>query len=732
MFRKFKGNIGNVIGMEHIMRHNWWCRMWTFQEFVLAERPVLVVGKNQRLWDDLVVTANNTFFSTDARDDMVRRKRQNAKADELVINNNMPPDEAEVFRGMEISIHLVPLWKNIMNAHKGRVTYQLGLQDPQLIASDFLLEARTRPSGEPKDKLYELYYILQACHYSLPSIDYSETIEKIYEDVTFSIVNQSKSWWILSHLLRARETYTLELSSWVPELCSQILWHQRMELFKEHAEMVASEGIQWPQNHFYLERLADGAICTSAIFPWTVTSSSSILSPTRALDKSFEAYFEEARYGILLKASEDFLFTMANWLNLMTNPDYGDPAGTDSQALEIQDTTPHILRAISRTFFRAASVQGHLLAFTPLESSHSTNESTLSTFLLVNIQQTLSETANSNVMNNKRGGGGGGGRPIYGPNGTKLKQVQYWSYMHDIDLFHFQAYFATIHMFRTALSRQDHGYVDTLFSNDPVHDLPVPEGDEVPADCVEVAYMRGVFQRGGSALGFRVGKNVVEWMCFDRALDDIILTKLETNRLNVQGSAVMLFDHVANVPRGVQERRVRGTTTEHRSWHVSLCLAGNRPVKVYLTWKTFGTELQQHHALQRMAYMESEQAMSALIVDDEGLAEHWEGEEEEEEEEVEEDTDEAEKYEEGCLLTKSTSYDNEDDIIMADMPNKRPFIYKDESMHDTSLKKIELPHKPSVTGSTVLREKDTNTLPLRLAARSDEAQGKQLPDDGQF
>ncbi|CAO2653375.1 Nn.00g027860.m01.CDS01 [Neocucurbitaria sp. VM-36] len=361
MFRKFKGNMGNVIGMEHIMRHNWWRRMWTFQEFVLAERPVLVIGNNKIQWEDLVDTANNTFFSTDSRDEMVRRKRQNAKADELVINNIMPPDEAEDIRGREISIHLIPLWKDIMNAHKGRVTYQLGLQNAHLIASDFLLEARTRQSKDPKDKLYGLYYILQACDYQLPSIDYSEAIEKIYEDITFSIVYQSKSWWILSHLFRARETSTLELPSWVPEYCSQILWHQRMELFKGKSQMIASRAIEWPQNHFYLERLADGAICTSGIFLWTVTSSSSILSPTRALDKSFEVFFEEARYEILLTASEDFLFTMANWLSLMTNPEYGDLASNESLALGIQDTTPHILRAISRTFISAASARGHLL-----------------------------------------------------------------------------------------------------------------------------------------------------------------------------------------------------------------------------------------------------------------------------------------------------------------------------------------------------------------------------------
>ena len=69
--------------------------MWTLQEFVLVERPMVVVGANKILWDDLVEAANNMFFSNDARDEMVRLKRQNIKANELVINNIMPLDEAE-------------------------------------------------------------------------------------------------------------------------------------------------------------------------------------------------------------------------------------------------------------------------------------------------------------------------------------------------------------------------------------------------------------------------------------------------------------------------------------------------------------------------------------------------------------------------------------------------------------------------------------------------------------
>ena len=338
----------------------------------MAKRPIVVVGANKILWDDLVEAANNTFFSDDARDEMVRRKRQKTKTNELVINNIMPPDEAEDIRGIETSIHLVPMWKDIMDAHKGRMAYQLGFQDPyrQFIASDFLLKSRMRQAKDPRDKLYGLYHILQACHYSLPKIDYSQPIEKIYEDVTFSLVSQSESWWILSHLFRAPEASTLEIPSWVPDFCSQIMWHQRGEFFTRNPNDIASPSIQWSHNHFYLERLADGGICCSGIFLWMVTSVTSTLSPTPALDKSFDEFFEESRYEILFKTSEDFLFTMANWFNLMTNLDRLDQDSTD---VILQDQYTAALRAITRTFLRALPAQGHYFGM-PIENFMAENQ----------------------------------------------------------------------------------------------------------------------------------------------------------------------------------------------------------------------------------------------------------------------------------------------------------------------------------------------------------------------
>jgi hypothetical protein len=75
----------------------------------------------------------------------------------MLINNLLPPEEAEEIKGRETTIHLIPLWRDIIDAHKGRMTYHIGIEDHHVVASDYLLEARMRQAKDPRDKLYGLY-----------------------------------------------------------------------------------------------------------------------------------------------------------------------------------------------------------------------------------------------------------------------------------------------------------------------------------------------------------------------------------------------------------------------------------------------------------------------------------------------------------------------------------------------------------------------------------------------
>lgn len=205
----------------------------------------------------------------------------------------------------------------------------------------------------------------------------------------------------------------------------------------------------------------------------------------------------------------------------------------------------------------------------------------------------------------------------------KLKQIQYRSFKHDITLHHFQAWYLPVRNFCLTLNRQEHGYVDTLLSYDPIIRLQqsVPDGDEIPKGCMEVAYLYNVFRNGGSALGFRIGNNVVEWVCFDCPIDDLILKKVKIDNPHPDGPQ-LLFHHVANLPKGTMQRLVKGANLEHKGWYDSLWNAYHRPVKFELTWKNFGNDLKQECRLQRNEHATQEglePQMAAMEIDGGGF-----------------------------------------------------------------------------------------------------------------
>lgn len=205
------------------------------------------------------------------------------------------------------------------------------------------------------------------------------------------------------------------------------------------------------------------------------------------------------------------------------------------------------------------------------------------------------------------------GRGSQGP--ARLKQIQYRSYQHEILIYHFRTKHLSVSEFRSLLSRDTHGYVDTLISTDTLAQKPVPKGDKVPRNCIEAAYFPNVFSQNGarstgSALGFRVGNNVIDWVCFDRPIDTSILDSWIGFKtpfgLQVHAQDIVpanhprrLFDLVGSMPKGISQRRVRGANYEHKQWHDALWEAKLRLMTLRLTWRNYTAELMDHHTQQR-------------------------------------------------------------------------------------------------------------------------------------
>ncbi|KAH6621916.1 hypothetical protein C7974DRAFT_414598 [Boeremia exigua] len=180
-----------------------------------------------------------------------------------------------------------------------------------------------------------------------------------------------------------------------------------------------------------------------------------------------------------------------------------------------------------------------------------------------------------------------------------LQIIQYRSYQRDIYIYHVRRNLLPLPLIRRALQRQNE-YHDRLSSFDPMRHYPVTDGDEIPAGCIEAAYLPSVFHGHGSALALRSDQasKTVEWFVFSGPFHDIFLSQI----ICTNGDWILqpdlhaddprkVFDLVGYAGKGLQTRTVRGANREHKGWHDSLSSAEETKRTVKLTWKGYGNEL---------------------------------------------------------------------------------------------------------------------------------------------
>ena len=68
------------MALKEVMNHEWWRRMWTFQEFVVARQPILVMGRHRILWEDFESIIKDVVSLKESRKNLRQQvKRYNAK-----------------------------------------------------------------------------------------------------------------------------------------------------------------------------------------------------------------------------------------------------------------------------------------------------------------------------------------------------------------------------------------------------------------------------------------------------------------------------------------------------------------------------------------------------------------------------------------------------------------------------------------------------------------------------
>lgn len=200
-----------------------------------------------------------------------------------------------------------------------------------------------------------------------------------------------------------------------------------------------------------------------------------------------------------------------------------------------------------------------------------------------------------------------------------IQIIQYRSYQRDIFIYHVCEHILPLLSVRRALQGQGE-YRGKLTSFDPIRYFSVVSGDEIPAGCIEAAYMPGILHGNGSALALRSDKAAgkVEWLVFSGPIHDTFLSCMmfSGSKWNLQrdldpNDPRKVFNLVGYAEKGLKTRRVRGANAEHKGWHDSLCSGQQVKVSLKLTWKGHGNELKAEQERRRREVEETDEKLHA-------------------------------------------------------------------------------------------------------------------------
>ena len=139
--KDLQGDFQDFIALEAVMKNQWWTRMWTFQEFILAQRPIFVVGEVQIDWEDFYDIVHDLLFERDMGREVETRLFQYSKHAAI---NQLVPEDCENADQVKISTHMLPYMLELSDAYTCRQAYheRLKYSRNRIFMSHFLLKAR--------------------------------------------------------------------------------------------------------------------------------------------------------------------------------------------------------------------------------------------------------------------------------------------------------------------------------------------------------------------------------------------------------------------------------------------------------------------------------------------------------------------------------------------------------------------------------------------------------------
>ncbi|KAF3808548.1 Heterokaryon incompatibility protein 6 [Colletotrichum gloeosporioides] len=189
-----KHDLVQLFQMYHFLHNEWWSRVWTVQEAVLARQLTYQYGPRLLSESDVLKAAASYRNHTS-----VRRCCYSC----LERNKSLITTTANITVGMEGLLDLVNVRAN--------------LQKEKLRFDEVISKFRTRRATDPCDKVFGLLGISRGVRTA--SIDYALTAAHVFEETTREIMSYCTNLDILSHCANQayRKTTTAGLPSWVPD-----------------------------------------------------------------------------------------------------------------------------------------------------------------------------------------------------------------------------------------------------------------------------------------------------------------------------------------------------------------------------------------------------------------------------------------------------------------------------------------------------------------------------------
>ncbi|KAH6845846.1 heterokaryon incompatibility protein-domain-containing protein [Chaetomium sp. MPI-CAGE-AT-0009] len=178
-----------------LLKRQWFTRLWIIQEAILSRDLVLLCGKHQISWTDLVAAARNI----EARCQVVGWSPSTMF---IHIHEIAVPLEHNVIRLADWRDH----FHNSTTASHGRFTLENLIYDTWIFNS-----------GDPRDKVYGILGLADPEVREGWVIDYRSPPEEVFAITTRTIIEQSQSLKILSCVQDASKRKIATYPSWVPD-----------------------------------------------------------------------------------------------------------------------------------------------------------------------------------------------------------------------------------------------------------------------------------------------------------------------------------------------------------------------------------------------------------------------------------------------------------------------------------------------------------------------------------